>query len=274
VGINPIEYRAWKGVRSAQDSRLYVIAKSVFKHRIRSIGVIALLGLGFLLIHAFQLIFTVMVPHESLDAQTMYDYMGSGGAFAIFAILLAAVVTSDLIADDLANSSFVLYFSRAIKVKDYLAGKTVAALSIMSLLCLIPPLGVAIASMATQTGSDYWGSAEIMGRTVVAGALATVFFVPYGLMISSFTKRKSYAAVGTFMSFFVMTIVAEIFAEFDDAWRIISPAESITFSFSWIFGVEMPSYVNGWALLCFIVALVAIPAVVVYLRVRRQVVGK
>ena len=125
VGINPIEYRAWKGIRSAQKSRLYVIAKSVFRHKIRSFGVIALLGLGFLLLHAFQIIFTVMARHESLDAQTMYDYMGSGGAFAIFAILLAAVVTSDLIADDMVNSSFVLYFSRAIKVRDYLAGRDI-----------------------------------------------------------------------------------------------------------------------------------------------------
>ncbi len=273
MGINPIEYRAWKGVRSAQKSRLYVIARSVFRHKIRSIGVIALLALGFLLLHAFQIIFTVIAPHESLDAQTMYDYMGTGGTFAIFAILLAAVVTSDLIADDRANSSFVLYFSRAIKVRDYLAGKTSAALLIMSLLCAIPPVMVAVASMVTQTGDDYAGSAEVLGRTMVAGALATVFFVPYGLMMSSLTKRKSYAAVGTFMSFFVMIIVAEIFAEFDPAWRIISPADSISFSLSWIFGVDMPPYVDGWALAGFMTAFITVPAAVVYLRIKKQVVG-
>ncbi|HIJ17523.1 MAG TPA: ABC transporter permease subunit [Thermoplasmata archaeon] len=273
MGINPIEYRAWKGVRSAQKSRLYVIANSVFRHKIRSFGVIALLGLGFLLLHAFQIIFSVIAPHESLDAQTMYDYMGSGGTFAIFAILLAAVVTSDLISDDRANSSFVLYFSRAIKVRDYLAGKTSAALLIMSLLCAIPPVMVAIASIATQTGDDYSGSAEILGRTLAAGAVGTVFFVPYGLMMSSFTKRKSYAAIGTFMSFFVMTIVAEIFAGFDPAWRVISPADMISFSFSWIFGVEMPSYVDGWAVACLMTLFVTVPAIVVYVRVKRQVVG-
>ncbi len=273
MGINPIEYRAWKGVRSAQKSRLYVIAKSVFRHKIRSFGVIALLALGFLLVHAFQIIFSVIAPHESLDAQTMYDYMGSGGTFAIFAILLGAVVTSDLISDDVANRSFVLYFSRAIKVRDYLAGKSSAALLIMSLLCAIPPVMVAIASMATQTGDDYSGSAGVLGRTAVAGAIATIFFVPYGLMMSSLTKRKSYAAVGTFMSFFVMIIVAELFAEFDPAWRIISPADSLAYSFSWIFGLEMPSYVDGWALAGFMTAFIAIPAAVVYLRVKRQVVG-
>ena len=132
---------------------------------------------------------------------------------------------------------------------------------------------VAVASMVTQTGGDYSGSAGVLGRTVVAGALATVFFVPYGLMMSSLTKRKSYAAVGTFMSFFVMIIVAEIFAEFDPAWRIISPADSITFSFSWIFGIEMPPYVDGWALACFMTAFIGVPAAIVYLRIKKRVVG-
>lgn len=273
MGINPIEYHAWKGVRSAQKSRLQVIARSVFKHKMRSAGVIAILALGFFILHAFQVIITVIMPHESLEAQAMYDYMGSGGAFAIFAILLAAVVTSDMISDDLVNRSFVLYFSRAIKVRDYLSGKATAALMVMGLLCALPPMIVGIASIATQTGSDYSGSAEVLGRTVVAGALATVFFVPFGLMMSSFTKRKSYAAVGTFMSFFVMIIIAEIFAEFDSAWRIISPSDAMSFSFAWIFGVEMPPYVDGLALACFMVAFITVPAVVVYLRVKRQVVG-
>lgn len=273
MGINPIEYRAWDGDRSAQKSRLYVIAQSVFKHKIRSKGVIVLLALGFFLLHTSYIIFMVLFPQETLDAATMYEYMGGGGIFAIFAILLAAVVTSDLISEDMANSSFVLYFSRAIKVRDYLAGKSVATLMIMSLLCAIPPILVAVIGIATQTGSDYSSSAEVLGRTAVAGAVATVFFVPYGLMMSSLTKRKSYAAVATFMSFFVMIIVAEIFAEFDEAWRAISPADSLSYAFRWIFGIEIPSYVNGWAVVSFISLFIGVPAAIVYLRLKNQVVG-
>lgn len=273
MGINPIEYSAWKGVRSAQNARMYVIARSVFKHKLKSLGVVALLALGFVFVHVFQLILTVMVPHESLEAETMNQYMGGGGAMFVFAILLAAVATSDLISEDLASRSFVLYFSRAIKVRDYLAGKGAATLLLMSLLCAIPPIAIGIASVATQTGNDYGGSASVLGRTAVAGALLTMFFVPYGLMMSSFTKRKSYAAVATFMSFFVMIIVAEIFSEFDRAWRIVSPADSLTFSFQWIFGLGLPDYVNGAALAGFMAAFILIPAAVVYLRLKRQVVG-
>lgn len=273
VGINPIEYHAWKGVRSAQDARVYVIARSVFKHKLKSIGVILLLVFGFILLHVSQLIFTAAMPHEVLEAETMNAYMGGGGTMFIFAVLLAAVVTSDLISEDRASRSFVLYFSRAVKVRDYLAGKAGATLLVMSLLCLVPPVIIAAAAMATQTGDDYAESAKVLGMTIVAGAIATVFFVPYGLMISSLTERKSYAAVGTFMSFFVLIIIAELFSSFDPAWNIVSPGNMLSYSFSWIYGSGVPDYVDGWILACLMAAFVALPIAVVYLRLKRQVAG-
>jgi len=273
MGINPIEYSAWKGERSAQKARMYVIARSVFRHKIRSVGVLVLLILGFLMAHAFQLLFAVLSTHEALEAESMYEYMGFGNTLFILVILLAAVVTSDLIAEDMASRSFVLYFSRAVKVRDYLIGKAAATVLVMSLLCALPPLMVGIATMATQTGDDYAQSAGVLGRTAVAGALLTVFFVPYGMMMSSITNRKSYAAVGTFMSFFVLVIVAQIFSGFDEAWRIISPVDSLSFAFGWIFDVETPDYVNWGALACFLIGFMLIPAAFVYLRLKKQVVG-
>ena len=273
MGIEPIEYRPWKGERSAQGARLYVIARSIIRHKLKSAGVLVLLILGFLMLHVLQMILMILIPHETLEAQTMYDYMGSGGAFVIFGVLLAAVVTSDLIADDLAHSSFVLYFSRAIRVRDYLAGKSAAALFVMALLCFFPPIGVALAAIATQSGDAYSGSAEVLGRTVAAAAVATVLFVPYGLLMSSLTKRRSYAAVGTFMSFFALTIVSQIFSEFDRAWEAISPMDSLGYAYAWIFGVELPGDMSGWVVLTFLAGLVAVPSAVVYLKLKNHVVG-
>ena len=272
MGINPIQYRPWKGDRSAQDLRVYVILRSVFRHGLKSTGVKILLILGFFLIFAFQLIFVVLMPHERLEAEDMNASLS--GFLAIFAMLLAAVVTSDLISEDLSNSSFVLYFSRAIRTRDYIAGKTGGALVIMAILCAIPPTLIAVVATLTQSGNDYWHSVTVIGRTVVAGALATVFYVPYGIMMSSFTRKKSYAAVGTFMSFFVLTIVAGIFSEFASEWRIISPVESLVFSFDWIYGQALPSYISKGALATFLALFMLVPAVVTYLRVMRQAVGR
>lgn len=273
MGISPIQYRPWKGERSAQNLRMYVILKSVFRHGLRSVGVKVLLILGFFLIFAFQLIFVVMVPHERLEAEDMNSSL-NGFSLAVFAMLLAAVVTSDLISEDVSNNSFVLYFSRAIKTRDYIAGKAGGALLLMSLLCAVPPLLIAIVATATQSGDDYWYSVKVIGRTAIVGALATVFFVPYGIMMSSFTRKKSYAAVGTFMSFFVLTIISGVFSEFSREWRMISPIESLVFSFDWIYGESLPSYISEGALVSFLGLFILVPAAVTYLKVMRQAVGK
>ena len=272
MGINPIQYRPWKGQRSAQNLRVYVILKSVFRHGLRSTGVKILLILGFFLIFAFHLITVVLMPHERLEADDMSASLS--GFLAIFAMLLAAVVTSDLISEDLSNNSFVLYFSRAIRTRDYIAGKIGGALMIMGILCAIPPLLIAIAATATQSGDDYWHSFTVIGRTVVAGVLAMLFYVPYGIMMSSFTRKKSYAGVGTFMSFFVLTIVAGVFSEFASEWRLISPVDSLVFSFDWIYGQALPSYVSEVTLAAFLALFMLVPAVIAYLRVMRQAVGR
>ncbi len=272
MGINPIEYRPWKGARTAQKLRLYVIARNVVRLKIRSIGVIVLLILGFLMAHTLFLLLVIIGPHERLEASDMSDYLGSG-VFATFSMLLAAVVTSDLISDDLSNNSFVLYFSRALKVRDYFLGKTIGALVIMSLMCAFPPVLVALVSIATQSGGDYLYSFGVLAKAALVGLLVTVFFVPFGLMISSFTKRKSYAAVGTFMSFFGLTVVAGIFSQFSQSWRVVSPIEALSFLFSWIFEGSVPSFIDEGALLLIVGSLLIFPAVIVYMKIMRLEVG-
>jgi ABC-type transport system involved in multi-copper enzyme maturation permease subunit len=273
VGISPIQYRSWKGERTALNLRVYVILRSVFRHGLKSLGVKVLLILAFLLVYAFQFVFVLTQPHETLEARDMNGDFNAGG-LAIFALLLTAVITSDLIAGDLSNRSFVLYFSRAIKTKDYIVGKAGGAILIMSLLCVIPPVLLAMVSILTQSGNDYWSSIKVLGRTVVAGALATVFFVPYGLMMSSLTKRRSYAAVGTFMSFFALMIISATFSEFDSAWRVISPDISLSCAVDWIFGQNLPSNIGGGAVFAFMTSFVMVPALVLYWIVWRQAVGR
>jgi ABC-type transport system involved in multi-copper enzyme maturation permease subunit len=271
MGVNPIQYRPWKGERTALNLRVYVILKSIFRHGLKSMGVKILLIVAFLVVYTFGFVSVLFSGQETLDAGEMSSNFNVAG-LALFAMLLAAVITSDLISEDLSSKSFVLYFSRAIKTRDYLVGKAGGAILIMSLLCFLPPVLLAVVSILTQSGSDYWSSIKVLGSTVVAGALVTVFFVPYGLMLSSITKRRSYAAVGTFMSFSVLTIISEAFFGFDSAWSVISPAKSLSYAVDWIFG--LPIDVNGGAPFAFLASFIIVPALVLYWRVQRQAVGK
>ena len=57
--------------------------------------------------------------------------------FIIFSLLLASFICANLIASDLGDNSFVLYFSRSITPKDYLTGKFFGAFWALALYCLL-----------------------------------------------------------------------------------------------------------------------------------------
>jgi ABC-2 type transport system permease protein len=234
-----------------------------------------LLIVAFVLVYMIQIVFLFIDPegHDKLNEADMNSSFSAAGV-GIFAMILAAIVTSDLISQDLSNNSFVLYFSRALKTSDYLMGKIGGALMVLGLLCALPPILVALVSIATQTGGDYLHSLGVLGRTVIAGIFATVYFIPFGVLMSSLTKKKSYAAVGTFMSFFALSIIAGIFGEFDRSWSVINPIDSLSNSVGWIYGQDIPSAINPGALALFVFCLVAVPVFILYIRIDRKAVGK
>ncbi|UCF08718.1 MAG: ABC transporter permease subunit [Thermoplasmata archaeon] len=214
---------------------------------------------------------------ESAEEQTINERWGgylNDGLLVIFTILLASLVCSDLIAEDLGDNSFILYFSRPIKTIDYLAGKILGALWVLGLFCFLPLIIFCIAVMGTQSGSDYGTSLNVLGSTFIAGLLTTFIFVPYGILISSFTKRKSYATIGIFMSFFVLIIIGNIFAGFDRNWVLLDPTRVLYYSYDILYGFSIPEGINGTLHGVVLLCILVIPLVVLYLRIHLKGVGK
>jgi ABC-type transport system involved in multi-copper enzyme maturation permease subunit len=212
------------------------------------------------------------------DDEPEFDMMSEGYLknilFAIFTLLLAAIICSDIIADDLANSSFVLYFSRPTRVIDYFVGKFTGLFFVMSIFCIIPPILYVLVMIGTQSGSDYGGGLTILGKTILMGIFTAIFFLPYGLMVSSFTKRKSYAGVSIFGSFFVLTIISGIFSQFNDKWNLINPFNMLTYTYDLLFGRSLQFGLENYQLATVILAIIIIPTFIVYIRLRRLGVGK
>ncbi len=273
TGIDPIRYRPWTGKRTAKRERILVISNTLFRKKMRSKWVILLMVLGYLGVWAIPIIFNSLNAHESLDRETMAEQMGSE-IFFLFTVLLASLVCSDTISEDLRSNSFVLYFSRAIRKEDYLAGKILGIFMAMALFCLVPAVIMAAALLGTQYGSDYLGGFGVLGLTAVAGLATTLFLIPISLMISSFTARKSFAAIGTFMTFFVLGIIGSIFAEFDANWSMIDPGSLLAYFSDWLYGLGIPNDVSGGLLVAMICIFTAVPLALVYLRIRNKAVGK
>jgi ABC-type transport system involved in multi-copper enzyme maturation permease subunit len=280
MGIDRIKYRSWTGKKSSHFRRIYSIIINIFLQKIKSKGILAILIIGLILVHSFPIIFGALIPHEELTAEMMVGssiVLGSylkNGLSIIFILLLVSLVCSDLISQDLKDKSFVLYFSRPIKSLDYLIGKIGGAISIISFFTFFPFIIYCLVIIGTQTGDDYSSSLSILGKTIIVGILTTFFFVSYGIMISSLTKKKTYAGIGIFMSFFVLIIVGNIFATFDLNWRLISPIDLLFFSYDIIYDVELPSELNSNLIGILLTCILFIPLVVTYAQVYKKEVGR
>lgn len=271
MGLNPIQYRPWRGQRTEHDRRFLVIASKVFRQKLGAKWIIGLLIIGTFLTFGIQIIFSSIVPHESLTARTMVGQF-QNGLFYIFIIILVSMICSDLVSEDLRSGSLVLYLSRALKPEGYLLGKWLGAVATLSLLTFIAPMILAVT--ATQSGSDYLSSVAVIGRTVLASAFVTLFVAPIGMMLSSLTTRKTYAAVGTFMVFFLLGLVGGIFSAYDDNWNLLDPGFVLSRSYEVIFGLEMPPGVDGGLLLVAAAMMTVPPTLLVLHRVVRKGVGK
>jgi hypothetical protein len=128
--------------------------------------------------------------------------------------------------------------------------------------------------MGTQSGEDYGTSLNVLGSTFIAGLLTAVIFVPYGILVSSLTKRKAYATIGIFMSFFVLTIIGNIFAGFDKNWVLIDPTRVLYYSYDILYGYSVPEGINASLLGVVLFVILVVPLIFVYLRVHLKAVGK
>ena len=209
---------------------------------------------------------------------TSIDFTGGQGYFSaiiiIFTMLLAAIICADVISADLANSSFVLYFSRPVRAFDYLLGKIIGLTWVMWLFCLIPPAVYVLVMLGTQTGDDYSDGFKILGKTLLVGLVTAFYFLPYGLMISSLTKSKAYAGIGIFMSFFVLLIISGIFSETSDKWSLISPVELLINFYKITYGGSIPDGITSGQVGGAILAFTVIPMAIVIFWIYRKGAGK
>ncbi|MFP4001463.1 MAG: ABC transporter permease [Thermoplasmata archaeon] len=279
MGIDPIEYSPWEEKEISSRFIFLIILKKVFKQKIKSRSVWAILIIGSILVHVFPILFSVLVPQEELTKELLFEggLIGAylkGEVFFVFTILLAAVVSSDLISQDLRDNSLILYFSRSLDAKDYLIGKLGGALGIMTIYCALPPFLVGLAVIATQTSNAYLGSFEILGLTFLAGLFTSFVFLPYALLISSLTERKAYSGIGTFTTFFVLTIGSEFFSTFDSNWRLLGPSNLLNYSYDLIYGSGLPSDIDGALYSVAIAAMILIPLAFTLHRLYSKEVGR
>src|SRR3990172_387462 len=128
-----------------------------------------------------------------------------------FVPLMAAIVGSGLVADDLRTMALTLYLSRPITQADYLTAKAAVLGPLVAMIAILPLAITPI--VAALLGFFAWSIAlHALGLSLVIGFVLTAFYTSIALFLSSLTSRKAYAAAGIFAVTFGLTIPAQLLA--------------------------------------------------------------
>ncbi len=204
--------------------------------------------------------------------QTLYDLL------ATILLVFAAATAPEMLCDDRRQHVLPLYFSRAISRGDYLVAKISALGILMGTIALIPAfiLFLGITFLANSPVNYFFKHIVDLLRIVADGSLISIFFAAIGLLISSFTERKSVAAavyIGAVL--LISGFVAGLFNAINGGWHrylvLLSPVVVPQALTSWIFGTTLSSgnlaaeaHLNGAWYLVSVAGITLLSSYVVY----------
>lgn len=130
-------------------------------------------------------------------------------AFTIEGIFVATIAP-EMLSPDRHDNVLALYFSRAITRLDYLLAKLLATGLLTLTISLVPAvvlwLGYQLLAKAPLTAMAH--NLDDLGRIAVAGVLIAFYLGAVGLLVSSFTGRKSVAVAIIVVLFLSTTALA------------------------------------------------------------------
>jgi ABC-2 type transport system permease protein len=137
----------------------------------------------------------------------------------VFAFLLAAWVAPVLVSPDLVNGALPLYLSRPFSRTEYLLGKALALLALLSLVTWVP--GLVLFALQAGLAESGWLSANLrvawatfLGAWIWISVLALL-----GLSLSAWIRWRLVASTALFGVFFMGSAFGEVWREvLRDPW--------------------------------------------------------
>lgn len=231
-------YKHYDGQRLGRGHAIWALTTYSMK---RALGIKK--GIGAKII-PILLYIGVLVPAIGLIAvrgflpQAMpIDYANYFTIIFVMVGIFVATIAPEMLCGDRQENVLPLYFSRAITRMDYLVAKILATAILTLTMSLVPVailwLGYQLLDESPLTAMrDNLGD---LGRIVIAGVLIAFYLGAIGLMISSFTGRKS-VAVGIIVLGYLMSESIANFVlyatDIDLAWKRVvvffSPSTTVT----------------------------------------------
>ena len=183
-------------------------------------GILFLIGIIYLWTFAFYLLlgensYPCNDISEEITTCTHLNFYGDleYGGIRIFLVMLAAVASSGLIANDLTDKSIHLYLSRPISRLDYLIARIIPVFLLMITVTALPNLAIFI-SQFSKSGLDFNFLSDniwTLSNLILQAIFYSISYSIIGITFSAAINRESLAAVGFFGTVYGVSLIVEIF---------------------------------------------------------------
>lgn len=278
--IHDVSYRHWQGVRAHQPPAIVlgsaqmrvVLQRRAVKGLLLVSGLFVLVYLGILYLETMPregaLGFLRDLPLLRLDARTMQTFLARQ---RLLHYLLCVAAGAEVIALDRRYRALQIYLARPLRVSDYLAGKALPLVVLLSLTSWVPALLLLLIKSAT-TASLQWLQAEphlpaaIVGYAVVMIATLTTLT----LAVSSMSSSPRLASGQLVAVFLIPVAAADILSSLtnNDNWRLLSLDANLDQLCSWWFQRELPYEMSPWSALVAVLVIAAASVLLLQRRVR------
>lgn len=231
-------YKHYDGQRLGRGHAIWALTTYSMK---RALGIKK--GIGAKII-PILLYISVLVPAIAMIAIQGFvpqaipvDYANYFAITFVMVGIFVATIAPEMLCGDRQENVLPLYFSRAITRMDYLLAKILATAILTLTMSLVP---VIILWLGYQLLDDspliaMRDNLDDLGKIVIAGVLIAFYLGAIGLMISSFTGRKS-VAVGVIVLGYLMSESIANFVlyatQIDVVWKrlivFLSPTTTVT----------------------------------------------
>ena len=211
-----------------------------------------------------------------LPSANVLDYAAFFGFIFVIEGIFVATIAPEMLCGDRRENVLALYFSRAITRADYLFAKLVATALLTLTVSFVPAailwLGRQLLEDAPLTAiRDNLGD---LGRIALAGVLIAFYLGAIGLMISSFTGRKSIAVAIIVLGFLIaeslaggLTFALEDETALDRYILFLSPSSTVAGLVGRLFGeAGLGIEVSLGLILAEMAAIILVCCAVMYLR--------
>ena len=256
-------YRPYTGILTPEWSRFLVLPNYAFREVIQK----KLLLAFFVSCFVWPLILAILIylPHNSSFLKLFSQQTGAAGlgisfnasfflrAFmvpqGIMSFLMAFFVGPALIAGDLNNNALPLYLARPFSRWEYIAGKSLVLMGLLSLITWIP--GLLLFLLQAYLAGDGWlmDNLRIGAAIFFASWIFIMLLCLVSLSISAYVKWKPLARLGLFGVFVVAGGLSGVlnFTLRTDWGSLINLADMMRVVWSNLFGVSTWTDTPVWA---------------------------